>query len=215
MSRLRAAWGVLRDYALLTADAARPYRPMEGGARRLEAEYRDGIWDYLAGDEELPRFGVVAAYCGRYAQGGDLLELGCGEGLLAARLAPGAVGRFVGVDMAETPIARARALEVPGATFVTADAATYEPEGTFTVIVFHEMLEYLADPAATVRRYERWLAPGGVFVVSQYRSPDNARTRRIWRSLHDRYTVRARASITVTRQLRWTVEALSLPADSA
>lgn len=211
--RLRA---VLRDAAIdvpdrlrLLADLARPYEPLRGGTQRLEAEYRAGAWDYLDGDEELPRFGVVAAYCHRYARGGSVLEIGCGEGLLAQRLGTLGVARFVGLDVAPSAIDRARALCLPFATFAVGHAETFEPDTTFDVILFHEMLEYLAEPEAVVHRYERWLAPDGRFVVSQFVSPESARARHIWRRLHRTYDVHGHAQVAVTRRLRWTIEVLA------
>ena len=81
---------------------------------------------------------------------------------------------------------------------------------SFDVIVFNEVLEYFTDPVQLVQRYEKWLVPGGEFVVSQYRADDDARTRRIWRGLHRRYTARLRTRVT-TANLTWTIEAFAPP----
>jgi hypothetical protein len=67
----------------------------------------------------------------------------------------------------------------------------------------------MTDPAAVVRRYEQWLEPGGVFVVSQYRATDNVRTRVIWRALRRRYRTLAHADVRTTPHLAWTIEVLN------
>jgi len=181
---------------------------MVGGPEGLDREYAEGRWDYLAGDGELPRFGVVAAYCHRFAPAQGILEIGCGEGLLAERLDPSRYSHFHGVDISRAAVLRAQARHRPRASFSTADAASYEPHGQFEVIVFNEVLEYLADPAATVRRYERWLAPGGVFIVSQFVGVDTLRTWRIWRRLERTYRRTAGARVSASRRHRWDVRIL-------
>jgi len=181
---------------------------MQGGRELLDAEYRRGVWDYLASDLELPRFGVVAGYCIRFGKGGRLLEIGCGEGLLAERIGLGRYGEFVGIDISATAVARARARGLPDATFIAADAAVVEPGGDFDVIVFHEVLEYFDDPVALVRRYDRWLRDSGVLVVSQYAAPDQVRTRRIWRKLERHYRPEHQVRVSGGRQWTWVVKVL-------
>lgn len=84
-------------------------------------------WDYLASDLELPRFGVVAGYCHRFADGGAILEFGCGEGLLARRLDSSRYRRVVGVDVSPAVVDRAELEPPPGASFVVADAEASDP----------------------------------------------------------------------------------------
>lgn len=193
----RRAWSQLR-----------PPGPLAGGRERLDTEYRSGIWDYLASDVELPRFGVVAGYLLRFGEGGRILELGCGEGLLAARTGPDRYGEYVGVDLSAAAIARAEARGLPRSSFVAADAAEFMPQGRFGVVVFNEVLEYLEDPVSVVRRYEGVLDEDGVFVVSQYDAPDNVRTRRIWKRLARRYPTRLEARVSVSRRLTWVIKVL-------
>jgi 2-polyprenyl-3-methyl-5-hydroxy-6-metoxy-1,4-benzoquinol methylase len=181
---------------------------MRGGRDVLDAEYAAGDWNYLASDSELPRFSVVAGYCARFGGEGSLLEIGCGEGLLPERLGPAGYSRYMGIDLSTVAVERARVRDLPHASFVAADASEFEPDGCFDLVVFHEVLEYMDDPGAVVRRYEQWVAPGGWFVVSQYDSPDNARTRKIWRLLHRRYRRAARAVVSTGPRLSWTIEVL-------
>jgi SAM-dependent methyltransferase len=192
----------------LVVSALRPYAPLQGGADVLEAEYREGVWDHIVGEREVPRFNVVAGYCQRTAVRPRVLEIGCGEGLLADQLTPQRYARYVGVDVSTAATERARARTLPDACFVVADAAVFKPDDVFDTIVFNEVLEYFPNPVELVRRYERWLAPSGEFVVSQYLATDDARTRRIWWRLHRRYTPRMSTHIR-TAGLTWQVEAFA------
>lgn len=181
---------------------------MRGGRNLLDAEYRAGDWNYLADDAELARFSVVAGYCLRFGGGGRLLEIGCGEGLLPERLGTTGYARYVGIDISPVAVERAMARDLPNAAFLAADASDFEPDGRFDLIVFHEVLEYMADPGAVVRRYERWLEHDGHFIVSQYKAPGNARTRKIWKLLHRRYGPVARAVVSTGPRLTWTIAVL-------
>jgi 2-polyprenyl-3-methyl-5-hydroxy-6-metoxy-1,4-benzoquinol methylase len=194
----------------LLKSALRPYEPLTGGAEVLNAEYGRGDWDYLIGEREVPRFNVVCGCCQRTTRRPRVLEIGCGEGMLADQLTPERFEQFVGVDIAAPAVERALARSLPNSCFIAADAAEFAPSMSFDVIVFNEVLEYFTNPAQLVRRYEKWLLPGGEFVVSQYRADDDARTRKIWRGLHRRYTTRLRTRVT-TANLTWTIEAFAPP----
>lgn len=200
----------------LVASYLRPYSSAHG-VDDCEDEYRHGEWDYLANEQETPRFHVVAGYCLRTTSAPRVLELGCGEGLLAQRLSPAHYARFVGVDAAPSAVERAAARSLERATFVSADATTFDPgdldpgaaDPAFDAIVFSEMLYYLPDPLGTVRRYEQqWLAPGGELVVSHFKSIDLPQARQVWKLLHSAYETRLRTTLS-TGNLTWTIEALA------
>ena len=182
---------------------------MTGGPEHLDHEYASGGWDYLEGAQELPRFGVVSAYCQAFARGGRILELGCGTGVLAERLDASRLGAYRGVDISATAIEQART-RVPDERFAfeAADIATYAPAGPYDAIVFNEVLEYLDDPRATVARYWEAAAPEGVVIVSQYLSPTVTRTRRIWRMLEPDHATLAQATVSTRRDLTWIIKVL-------
>jgi 2-polyprenyl-3-methyl-5-hydroxy-6-metoxy-1,4-benzoquinol methylase len=100
--------------------------------------------------------------------GQSVLELGCGTGLMSAEvLAGSAPARWVGLDRSETFLDRARARELPGATFTTADLDDLAADGeSFDHVLATNVLHELADPLDFLRRAAARLAPGGHVHIS-------------------------------------------------
>jgi SAM-dependent methyltransferase len=97
----------------------------------------------------------------------SVLDLGCGNGFLAGRLADLGCD-VVGVDPDEKGIQIA-STTYPKVRFIRADATsiTVNDVGrTFDVVVSSEVIEHLFDPAAMVRAAHYLLTPVGLFVVS-------------------------------------------------
>jgi trans-aconitate methyltransferase len=148
-----------------------PYRP-ERPSRHPERHYRR-----LAQIDQLARYSLIAGYCDHFQRGGAILDVGCGQGLLADRLGPQRYSRYLGIDSSREAICHASRTRDDRTRFVQADAAVYVPEGRFDVIVFNESLYCFADPSACLLRYAGSLADRGVFVVSMYGVSKNER---IW-----------------------------------
>lgn len=185
-----------------------PYRPMAGGKLLLDKEYADGAWDYLADLPELGRFSVLAGYCQSLSVKPRILEIGCGEGLLPERLCHARVASYTGVDISERAITRAAEKALPDASFITADAAGFEPSGTYDLILFTECLEYFDDPLAVVQRYEGSLTKDGHFLVSMFVGTDTNRTARIWKMLAQRYAAVDETRVTNAHRLSWIIRVL-------
>jgi SAM-dependent methyltransferase len=125
--------------------------------------------------EILRRHGAVgdvhAMVAGRFEGEGLLpvLDVGCGEGELAAYLPPGA---WVGVDASPTMVARAPA----GARLASADALPYG-DNSFAAVALLYVLYHLERPAAALREALRVLRPGGLVAAaapSRHDSPELA-----------------------------------------
>lgn len=113
---------------------------------------------------------IAARYLGRLdRRGGDVLEIGCGNGastaLLLQHLAP---ARLVGIDPAPGLLGRASARHgrLPAVTFAVGDAvATGQPDAAFDVVVAHTVFSHLAAPEAALVEAFRVLRPGGRIAV--------------------------------------------------
>jgi SAM-dependent methyltransferase len=153
-------------------------------AQEWNQQYSASTWTYLAGLEQAPRYAVIEGWRHRLKPLGSVLDLGCGEGVLFEQIPHAANVQYTGVDLAQVAI-DAAAKKVRDASlerFVCADLATFDPPpgSAFDVIVFNEVLYYLADPPATVRRFRHALAAGGLIIVSVFHT--NLRT---WKAVDE------------------------------
>src|ERR1700760_4137592 len=82
-----------------------------------------------------------------------VLDLGCATGTTSAHLD----AHVVGVEL-EPEYAREAATRLDAVP--TADVETFEPDGTFDVLLAADILEHLKDPWSALRRYARHLDPG-------------------------------------------------------
>ena len=99
----------------------------------------------------------------------DVLELGCGTGVLSRVLASRPeVGAVVGVDAAGSLLARARdlAADVPGLRFEEADARALPfADERFDVAVFDSMLSHVPEPERALAETFRVLRPDGLLAA--------------------------------------------------
>src|SRR5215831_18886140 len=100
------------------------------------------------------------------APGRSLLELGIGHGYSARRFAT-RFPRFVVVEGSETMIDRFQSQEGMGsAEVVHAMFEDFSTDETFDVIVMGFVLEHVVDPDLILKRFRRFLAPGGSLFVT-------------------------------------------------
>jgi arsenite methyltransferase len=108
--------------------------------------------------------------------GQTLLELGCGPGFYARRLA----ARFahlqvLGIDRAEQQVRRARtraaARRLTNCRFVAADACAVPwPAGTFDAVIASRLFTILPAPERALAEMHRVLRPGGRCFIAEPRS---------------------------------------------
>ena len=161
-----AAWSAI------AAAAAERYRKLGGHAYRFARSKlrRDGVFRaLLAGGLVRP--------------GARVLDLGCGQGLLAALLSaaaqaaerqcgpagwpPAPIGaRLTGVDRLADDLERARAALGDAAEFIQGDMR-YPPDGTYDLIVFLDTLHYLEPPdqLALLARTRTMLGAAGAMLL--------------------------------------------------
>ncbi|MCA3246911.1 MAG: methyltransferase domain-containing protein [Azospirillum sp.] len=92
-------------------------------------------------------------FVARVAAGRRVLDVGCGNGYLAHRLAADAGAEVVGVDIVPANVEKARKLHAhPCARFEIGDILRAIPEGPFDVVVMSNVLEHLPERGALLRR---------------------------------------------------------------
>jgi SAM-dependent methyltransferase len=130
--------------------------------QRSRPRYEEFLCErYLAQAEGLPA---------RLEAGIRVADIGCGTGYcinLMARRFPRST--FVGYDVSEGAIARARAeaaaMGLGNVSFVVQDAARFEPDTSFDLITAFDAIHDQVDPAGVLRRIRAVLAPGGAFLM--------------------------------------------------
>jgi SAM-dependent methyltransferase len=160
-----------------------------GWSDSLEPFYSAEQWDekYAAGYKldvafEACRYACVSALVDHFANEGPMLDLGCGNGVLAKYIRALSTVRIVGVDYSQRAIDQAAAHAIPNCEFVCADIRTFSPSEAYSLIVFNESLYYLRDSAALLHRFTRHLLPDGVYMISMFRTP---LTNRAWGRVGD------------------------------
>ena len=96
----------------------------------------------------------------RWFRPGDrVLELGCATGLMTSFMAQADV-TIDAVERVPAYLERARARELPNATFLDADVMEVDPPGPYNHVVAAHIVNELPDPVGFLRRFESFLAPG-------------------------------------------------------
>jgi predicted TPR repeat methyltransferase len=107
----------------------------------------------------------------------DVLDLGCGTGLLGAGLGP-IKGVIVGVDLSTKMIEKAaqRGVYAQFNQVNVLDALQATPESHYDVITALDVLIYVGDLSTVIPNAHRILTPGGRFVFSCEAAPKKVKT---------------------------------------
>jgi 2-polyprenyl-3-methyl-5-hydroxy-6-metoxy-1,4-benzoquinol methylase len=97
--------------------------------------------------------------------GGDLLEIGCGNGGMTRLLAP-KVENLMAFDVSKPSLAELDELGLPNVTTVCGLLETFDPGRQFESIVMSEVIEHLRDPLFAVKKAFEWVASGGTFFLT-------------------------------------------------
>jgi len=133
------------------------------------------LYDTALVDGYLP---LVEGLTDQLETGAVVADVACGTGhalVVLARQFP--ASRFVGIDLDEGAIARARA-EASGAgltnvRFEVADAARIGFTDEFDAVLVFDAIHDQVDPAAVLRGIHTALKPGGAFLMKEPRAADN------------------------------------------
>jgi len=147
------------------------YGPSAVKKKLWDKEFSGSKWDFIndtAGD-------CVYPYLEKYANQGNILDLGCGPGNTANELALDAYQSYIGVDISEAALAKAvKRTRECGRTeknsFVDSDFLSFEPNCKFDVILFRESMYHIpyGQVLPVLKKFSQYLKSTGVFIVRLY-----------------------------------------------
>jgi SAM-dependent methyltransferase len=136
--------------------------------RVWDVEFASGLWARLEHTADDP----VYDYLERYADGGNVLDLGCGSGNTGSEMNTSRYARYTGVDVSSVALRKAESRVQASDrkaknVYVCGDLEHYLPTQTYDVILFRESLFYVATGriTAVLDRYSFYLKDNGVFIV--------------------------------------------------
>jgi len=151
---------------------------------RWDYQYAKGMWDGLR-DQEMERLLVAKDMVERYVNGGNILEIGCGEGIFYNQIPENIYSFYEGIDISKVAIDKIE----PSfkSLFKVADMETYPPnKETYSVIVFNEVLYYSNNPINLLRRYLKFLDDKGIMIIGMYLSPKSLE---IWQQVKESFNI--------------------------
>jgi SAM-dependent methyltransferase len=140
----------------------------------MDAAGRGGYGEFLV-DAWLP---LAPGLVERLTAGARVVDIGCGTGyalILMAKAFPAST--FVGYDLAEDAIARARAEAaadgVTNARFEVCDVATLNVDELFDVAISLDAIHDQVDPRGVLGRIHACLVPGGTYFMVEPAASSN------------------------------------------
>lgn len=147
------------------------YGPSGIKKKMWDKEYSGTKWDFIdntAGD-------CVYQFLEKYANSGNILDLGCGPGNTANELKEQVYQSYIGVDISDAALAKAvKRTEENGRSsknsFVNSDFLNYEPTQKFDIILFRESMYHIpyGQVLPILKKFAKHLKGDGVFVVRLY-----------------------------------------------
>lgn len=134
-------------------------------------EFSAGHWNFLdsTGDER------VHVQIEKYANGGTILDLGCGSGTTGLEVEPQAYSEYLGVDISDIAInkARCRAADAGRSdrnVYCQSDILSFTPSRKYDVIFFGDSIYYIPSRfiSPMLHRYANYLSKRGVFIARMF-----------------------------------------------
>jgi len=135
-----------------------------------------GLWAW-----QRRREAAALTALGGEVDGRSALDLGCGAGFYAIRLADAGARQVVAVDACPAMIAAIADARIEA---VVGDAATVTLDRRFQLVVLAGVLEFVDDPLAALSNARRHLEPGGRIVALV---PSDNFAGRFYRRFHRRH----------------------------
>jgi len=132
------------------------------------SQYQEGNWDFMKDLSQLARYAIIAGYIKYFDHTTEILDIGCGEGILREHLDSNSYSRYVGIDISDAAIRHASRKEDHKTSFFAENAADFIPEEKFDTVIFNESLYYFDDPIEIIKKYEQHVNRGGIFITSMF-----------------------------------------------
>lgn len=135
------------------------------------AEEMDGLylksvdpWEY----SKANRFPILFGLMDQYGVDGRMLEMGCGEGILSDGIRSRFKDDYIGIDVSEVAISRARKSHRnrKGMLWIVGDVSSYAFKIRFDMIVASDVYPYLNDILDFHRKTVGLLNKGGVLIAT-------------------------------------------------
>jgi cyclopropane fatty-acyl-phospholipid synthase-like methyltransferase len=156
--------------------ALKSYGPSSLKKYFWDKEFAGTKWDFINHTEG----DCVYEFLEQYARGGKILDLGCGPGNTANEVAPNAYSHYVGVDISDSALAKARKRTAEEDresknTFIQSDIVSYTPGDKYDVILFRESMYHvpMGKIKSTLDRLSAYLKQDGAFVVRMFMADKN------------------------------------------
>lgn len=172
---------------------------------RFNDQYTNGRWDQLRDLAELGRYSLIVGYTKYFANGGNIIDLGCGEGILQEKYNPTDYSHFTGVDFSDVAIENVKQRNIPNSTWLVGDLNKLTITGTYDAIIYNESLNYLSDPEEAVIKLFPQLSADGVFIISLV-DKHGKEQRRLWDMLDSILQLVERNKVTNLEGNSWTVQ---------
>ena len=129
-----------------------------------------------------------------------ILDVGCGYGALVKYLKTEDYSSYLGIDLSDNAIYKARKTNFQKSEFLIADAHQFHPKKTFDVIIFNEVLYYLDCQMEVVGRYSEFLENSGYFIFSFFGGRED-----LVQELNKKYTLIKRETVQDSNKLSWCI----------
>ena len=175
---------------------------------RWNHQYARGQWEGLKDDVELERQEVVKEFFIKYKGTGNLLEFGCGYGVL-----PDVIfkrqhySHYLGIDVSDFIINHTQKLSDSKHRFEVGDIDSFDYKEKYDVVLYNEVINYSKDISLMLNNaYKNGMKAGGIFIISVH---EFKRSHQIWENIHKTLDVLESRTIVNSRS-RWQVEVLKM-----
>lgn len=172
-----------------------------------DKEFSGNKWDYLADESQKEHYYLIGEMYRKHCSG-DILDIGCGTGLLYEYLSESInlrAEQFTGIDISQVAIKEACAIH-PHVDFKVLNYETELIDARFGTIIFNETLYYFNHAGKTLRKcIDENLLPGGKIIISMCY---HERHEQIWRYIDARYHVADTVTCGNYDGISWTVKVI-------